>query len=179
MLSDRGLARRRESVLQHGRGRRHSKLRDNFHSGRYRDETLRDRLRLCIRPHCDRGSPRYAMTIQKHSSAFLHSQKAVARKIAAVSTDSKIVVEKSTVPVKTGERIRFILDSNKSRECISRLACVVVCVSECGRRAPMRLRGRAGRRLYANQTCGSRWCRIPSSFPRGRPSRTSSSPPAS
>jgi len=43
----------------------------------------------------------------------LTATESVARKIAAVSNSSKIVVEKSTVPVRTGEKIRIILNSNK------------------------------------------------------------------
>jgi len=45
----------------------------------------------------------------------LTSTEAVTRKIASVATTSKIVVEKSTVPVRTAEKIRAILESNKQR----------------------------------------------------------------
>jgi len=37
----------------------------------------------------------------------------VARKIASVSTTSKIVVEKSTVPVRTADLLRVVLNNNK------------------------------------------------------------------
>lgn len=56
-------------------------------------------------------------TPNKHTGAGydLAAYESVSRAIAAASTSSKIIVEKSTVPVRTGERMRFIFESNKAR----------------------------------------------------------------
>jgi len=56
-------------------------------------------------------------TPNKHSGAGydLAAYESVARAIANSSTTSKIIVEKSTVPVRTAERMRFIFESNKRR----------------------------------------------------------------
>ncbi|KNC82619.1 UDP-glucose 6-dehydrogenase [Sphaeroforma arctica JP610] len=58
------------------------------------------------------NTPTKTFGMGKGSAADLKYLESAARRIAAVSKSSKIVVEKSTVPVKSGEAIRTILQAN-------------------------------------------------------------------
>jgi UDPglucose 6-dehydrogenase len=57
----------------------------------------------------------YALTHRAHS--LLSYVELATRRIAAIATTSKIVVEKSTVPCRTAESMRTILEANSKNGC--------------------------------------------------------------
>ena len=60
-------------------------------------------------PHKDEGQTGYNMSAYEN----------VTRLIAKQSTNSKIIIEKSTVPVHTAKHMEMILNSNKQRDDIN------------------------------------------------------------
>ncbi|KAG4097256.1 UDP-glucose dehydrogenase [Neocallimastix lanati (nom. inval.)] len=61
------------------------------------------------------GTPTKKRGIGANQAAELSYIESAARKIASVSRNSKIIIEKSTVPCKTAEHIRSILEANKMK----------------------------------------------------------------
>ena len=69
---------------------------------------------------CSVNTPTKTRGVGAGKAADLTYWEGAARMIASVSTSSKIVVEKSTVPVKTAEAIEKVLPSlhaSKSKDC--------------------------------------------------------------
>ncbi|ORY21971.1 UDP-glucose dehydrogenase [Neocallimastix californiae] len=62
------------------------------------------------------GTPTKKSGIGANQAAELSYLESAARKIATISRNSKIIIEKSTVPCKTAEHIRSILDANKIKD---------------------------------------------------------------
>ncbi|ORX99978.1 nucleotide sugar dehydrogenase [Neocallimastix californiae] len=62
------------------------------------------------------GTPTKKRGIGANQAAELSYIESAAKKIATISRNSKIIIEKSTVPCKTAEHIRSILDANKIKK---------------------------------------------------------------
>ncbi|KAG4082297.1 nucleotide sugar dehydrogenase [Neocallimastix lanati (nom. inval.)] len=65
------------------------------------------------------GTPTKKRGIGANQAAELSYIESAAKKIATISRNSKIIIEKSTVPCKTAEHIRSILDANKIKNNIN------------------------------------------------------------